>query len=261
MIATLFGGVGGVGGFALGVTGGAGAIITLPLLVYGLHVPIHQAVLFSLFVVVFSALLGLMPFERWRELDKKAVFLLSLGALCILPFSSYFSQHVKKEYLLFFFSLFMIGVGCFLLFSDQALSRLSTHARYVKSKKARALTRWHILFLFGGIVGFLTGFLGVGGGIMMVPCLVFLLMIPFPQAINTSLMVILITSSIAIITHSRHESVNWYVLSAYLAGSAVGVCLGSMIAHKVPKSVLHKSIGGITILIASMILFQLMHGG
>lgn len=255
MIATLFGGVGGI---ALGVTGGAGAIITLPLLVYGLHVPVHQAVLFSLFVVGFSALLGLMPFERWRDLDKKAVLLLSLGALCILPFASYFSEHVKKEYLLFIFSFFMIGIGCFLLFSERALSRLRAHVRYVKSQQATTMvTRWHILFLFGGIFGFLTGFLGIGGGIMMVPCLVFLLMIPFPQATSTSLMVILITSSVAIITHIRHESVNWYVLGSYLIGSAAGVWLGAMIANKVPKVLLHRLIGISIICIASMILYTL----
>lgn len=258
MIATLFGGV---GGLALGVTGGAGAIITLPLLVYGLHVPVNQAVLFSLFIVGFSALLGLLPLERWRELDKRAVLFLTFGALCILPFASYLSVHVKKEYLLLLFSLFMISVGLFLCFSERALTRLKDHVRYVKSQKSfSSLTRWHVLFLFGGIVGFLTGFLGVGGGIMMVPCLVFLLMLPLPQATSTSLMVILITSSVAIMMHIRHESVNWYVLMSYLVGSVIGIYVGAMISKRIPRPVLHRVIGSIIIIIASLILYGLKHG-
>jgi hypothetical protein len=257
MIATLFGGV---GGLALGATGGAGAIMTLPLLIYGLHIPVHQAILFSLFIVGCSAFLSLMPSGRWRNLDKRMVFLLSAGALIMVPIASYLSQHLSNHLLLIIFSLLMLVVGGVLCFSQKTLSKLKEQVgAFRREKNNTLLSRWYLLVFFGGIAGFLTGFLGLGGGLLIVPFLVFIFMLPLNQATSTSLVVLLITSCVAIMAHLKHETVNWYLLVSYLIGSMVGVFLGAFIAKKIPQPIIHRTMGLIIIVLAVLMLYQLNH--
>lgn len=233
MIATLFGSI---GGLALGVTGGGGAILTIPLLVYCLHVPVHQALLLSLFVVWFTSFLSVLTAWCRQYLDLKVALVVSTGGILVAPLGASLSQSMRAESVLLGFSLLMLVIGVGLLYKVPAMAKLNEHAVAHRGGCSRKpMASWHLLFFCGGISGLLSGFFGVGGGFIIVPSLTVLVMLPMRQAVSTSLLVIFITSTAGILGHMQSQSVNWPLLLSFLFGSALGVWVGGIIAKRLSE--------------------------
>lgn len=220
-------GLGLVIGLALGLTGGGGSIITLPLLVYVVGEAVHPAIATSLAIVGTIAAQGSIAqraIVRW----KMGAILGACGLLGAVP-GSLLSRAVPGNVLLMLFAATMLVA---------AAAMLRSRKETLETGKSAAPA---IVVAAGFGLGFLTGFLGVGGGFLIVPTLVFVLGLSMRNAIATSLFVIALNSMSSLITHAFDGSIVWSVVGLFvlggISGNVIGLAIGKRLAHQQLKQV------------------------
>ncbi|MEP6808983.1 MAG: sulfite exporter TauE/SafE family protein [Chthoniobacterales bacterium] len=202
-------------GVSLGLLGSGGSIITLPVLVYAAKVPAAQAVPMSLAVVGGTTLVGSILNARSGQIHGKAALLFSLTGVLGALGGSQLTHLVRQPVLLLIFAGLMIVVGL-LMFRPRAN----------RGTDAKAECHWVSCTATGLVVGFLTGFIGVGGGFLIVPALLLLARVPLKRAIATSLVVITVTSAAGLIGHLQRTHFDWRTAGMFLALAIVGMLAG-----------------------------------
>ncbi|TSD93094.1 sulfite exporter TauE/SafE family protein [Skermania sp. ID1734] len=218
---------GAVIGLLLGLLGGGGSILAVPLLVYGLGLTLPQAVPVSLVVVGSAAAVGVLPKLRAHEVQWRlaAVFALSgapgtvLGALV--------GEHVSQRLLMGGFAVVMIAAGVRMLSPSGELGTACSIAG--KGINWRRCVPRAVPTGFG--VGVLTGLFGVGGGFLIVPALVLMLGVAMPTAIGTSLVIIVANSLTGLAAHLSTE-IDWPLTAAF----ACTAVLASLVTSHVGSS-------------------------
>jgi len=212
-------------GLSLGLTGGGGSIITVPLLVYAVGEPVHVAIGTSLVVVGGVALFGFLTRLR-RSNPVDGLLLGGIGLFGAVP-GRLAAQYFSGRTLLLLFAIIMV-------IASVAMYRSKTYE--ASADRSRS---WPLVAVCGVALGFLTGFLGVGGGFLIVPALVLLLGMSMPVAIPTSLLVIAINCAAALagsalIAHRTHVAadIDWRVALIFLLGGIVGAIVGGAIAGR-----------------------------
>jgi uncharacterized protein len=220
-------------GISLGLTGGGGSIITVPLLVYLVGEPVHVAIPTSLVVVGATAFSGYARrISHANSFDGLVVGLAGLfGAIPGRLVAQYFSGRT----LLLLFAIIMIVAAIFMFRSISYAPRAETRPH------------WALVGAVGIAIGFLTGFLGVGGGFLIVPGLVLLLGLPMDVAIPTSLLVIAIncaSSLLGPLLFGRGAvalgAIDWRVALLFVIGGIVGAFLGRAIAGRLNQHTLKR---------------------
>lgn len=207
-------------GLVLGLLGGGGSILTVPILVYVLGVEAHAAVSFSLILVGGTALVGaFLHQEAARVAWKQGLLFVCFGAPLNFVGAA-LSQHVSAIVLLLLFGVLMGISGTAMLFKRSERQN-STDERSI----------WPLVFA-GGMVGFLAGFLGVGGGFLIVPSLVLFLQIPIKSATGTALLIIAINSALALIGHRHSLLVNWTLLLELIVPALLMTYVGVKLTEK-----------------------------
>jgi uncharacterized membrane protein YfcA len=205
---------GSIVGLALGLTGGGGSIVTLPILVYLVGERVNDAIGTSLAVVAGISIQGVL--SQRKQLDwRTGVTLGALGVFGSVP-GALLAQHVPGRILLFLFAGVMIVAAIAML-----------RVRMVQAESHAAPNRL-ALVIAGVALGFLTGFLGVGGGFLIVPTLILALGFSMQRAIPTSLLVIALNSLASLATRAAVSPVHWIVVTEFLAGGIAGNIIGSL---------------------------------
>ncbi|MEO8044007.1 MAG: sulfite exporter TauE/SafE family protein [Spartobacteria bacterium] len=209
-------------GISLGLLGGGGSIITLPVLVYAAKVPPAQAVGMSLAVVGGTTLVGSILGARSGHVHGKAAILFSVTGVIGALAGSQLTHLVPPPVLLLIFAGLMVVVALRMF-----------RPRPEETSHQSAECHWLSCTATGLFVGTLTGFLGVGGGFLIVPALIFLARVPLKRAIATSLVVITVTSAAGLLGHLRRTHFDWGVAGMFLALSIVGMLAGRKFAHHI----------------------------
>ena len=247
-------------GLMLGITGGGGAVVTMPLLVYGLHASAHQALTTSLVVICFTAFAGLLPKWRWQHLEKRIAITVAASGVLFAPVGAKCAAYLSSNTLMIAFAVLMISVSVVLFYKALSLQSLagqgSGHSVDSSHLGEQIKTSWILLFLVGALTGLLTGLFGIGGGFLIVPALVMLLMLPLQRAVTTSLAIIFVISLAAILTHLQLQNMDWPLTLRFLAGSILGVSLGSQILKHAPAKSLHQGVAIFVSLIAAVMLIK-----
>ncbi len=207
---------GAIVGIALGITGGGGSIITLPLLVYAVGEDVHTAIGTSLAVVGGIATQGFIS-QRKRVDWRTGLVLGAIGIVGSIP-GSLLAAHVSGKVLLLLFAGVMI------------VAAIAMIRRRVFTEDAVRKQAWGPLIVAGIALGFLTGFLGVGGGFLIVPTMVFALGFTMREAIPTSLLVIAFNSFVALTTRASSSTIAWSTVGLLLVGGIVGNLAGAYFA-------------------------------
>lgn len=211
-------------GFSLGLVGGGGSILALPVLVYVLGEPVKVATTESLLIVGVTALLGSLDHAyagrvRWRTA------LAFGGAGVVGAFGgTALNRAVGSRTILFAFALLLLVAAVAMLRGRGEPSRPEIGPR------GRNL--WLRIAPAGLGTGLLTGFFGVGGGFAIVPALTLLLAIPLAAAVGTSLVAIAITSSGALAAHLSSGGIDWGIAAAFTAAAVVGAVAGSRLGRR-----------------------------
>lgn len=209
-------------GLSLGLIGGGGSILTVPILVYFLGVGPHEAVVMSLAVVGATSLFGSYLHYRVENVDLKGGMLFGSAGIVGAFAGSPLTKLVSPEVLLLSFGVLMLVVAVSMIWRKRQAADAPARAPHPIQA---------ILAGFG--VGVLTGFLGVGGGFLIVPALVFFGGLSIKKAIGTSLFVIFLNCVAGLIGHLGRGSFDW-TLTAMVMGLAVaGAIVGTMLSHRI----------------------------
>jgi uncharacterized protein len=198
------------------------SIITIPLLVYVAGVPAENAVGMSLVVVGTTSLVGALLHLRHGNVALKPSLLFALTGVLGAYLGSYGTHLVSSRGLMLLFAVIMMVVG------------IRMWQTTGKSPKTGTFSAPRCLSIGFG-VGLLTGFLGIGGGFLMVPALVLFAGLDSRMAAGTSLAVIVFNSATGIIGHLRFESFDWWLLAGFLTFALAGMVLGTLLANNLAE--------------------------
>ncbi len=207
-------------GFSLGLIGGGGSIITVPVLVYVLDVDPHQAIGMSLAVVGVTSFLGAAIHFRNGTVDASTGALFGGAGIFGAFFGSRLTYLVSPGLLLLLFAVLMLLVASLMLVKGAG-----------RGAVVRERSTWKAVGA-GAIVGVLTGFLGVGGGFLIVPALVLFGGLEMKDAIGTSLLVIAINCVAGLAGHLSHGGFDPRIAALVAVCAGAGTLIGTSMSHK-----------------------------
>jgi uncharacterized membrane protein YfcA len=235
-------------GVSLGALGGGGSILAVPVLVYAAGQTPKQATASSLILVSMTALVGIVPHWRAGRVRVVAGLLFSLAGVGASLLASHWNALVDDDVLLLAFAGLMLVVAALMV-------RSLRRPRLVASASSNEPVRIDVATVAkvigaGSVVGFLTGFFGVGGGFVIVPALVLALGFSMPEAVGTSLLVIVVNSMVALSTRLDSGNVDWSVIVPFAVSSLAGVLVGGRLAGRHDPSVLQRWFVGLLVAVA-----------
>lgn len=227
-------------GISLGALGAGGSIITVPVLVYVAGIPAHTAISMSLVIVGATSILGACLHYRHGQLYARAVLMLG-GAGTVGAFlGSSLTHLVSETVLMLAFALLMISAGATMLRTKPDTSLLP------RCSPPRCLS-------IGAAVGVLTGFLGVGGGFLIVPALIIFAGLAPKTAVGSSLAIIGLNSAAGLLGHLRYTDIDWRLTSAFLALALSGMWLGTKICTQISQQALRRTFAWFILAVAVVI--------
>jgi uncharacterized membrane protein YfcA len=243
-------------GLVLGLLGGGGSILTVPILVYVLGLTPVAATAYSLFIVGVSALVGAQRFFQRGDINFKVSLYFAIPSLIGVYFCRKWIVPNLPDTILFF-DLFSFQKNTFILVFFgliMLLASLSMFFSWKLSAKNRD-NNFLLIALDGIIVGIITGFVGAGGGFLIIPALLFLTNVSMKEAVGTSLLIIAIKSILGF-TAELSNAIDWNLLLLFTAFSALGIFIGSYYSKFINGSLLKKSFGIFVMLMAIAILIK-----
>lgn len=243
MIVGLF--LSGLIGLSLGLLGGGGSILTLPILLYVFHLETHQAIAGSLFVVGTTSLLAAIGHARQGHVSYKTGLLFSLGGMSGAYLGGRLGLLLPGNLLMLLFLGMMVVTAASML-------RPKKDSGEVIAKQANPLA----LLGDGFVVGGFTGMVGAGGGFLVVPALLFFAKLPMRAAIGTSLMVIALKSYAGLLGYLEQTTVPWDVLLAVTGAAVVGSFGGRHLSSHLPPERLRKGFAYFVLLMALLVSYR-----
>jgi uncharacterized membrane protein YfcA len=228
-------GLGSVVGLILALTGAGGAIVAVPLLIFGLHLSVSQAAPVALLAVGLSAGLGSMLGLREGRVRYKAAGLMALCGIALSPLGIWVSHRVPNTPLTLVFAAVLAYVAVRMFRQARGVASAAPasigagppcHLDTVRGKLiwtlpcARALSAW------GAFAGFLSGLLGVGGGFIFVPALRRSTDLPMQTIVATSLAVIALVSTGGVVASAIGGHVDWHIAAPFAGGALAGMLVG-----------------------------------
>lgn len=251
-------------GLTLGMIGGGGSILTVPILVYLFGTSPITATAYSLFIVGSTALVGGIFYLKKGEVDLKTGFIFAVP--------SFIGVYLTRAYLVpslpdpvfsagtFVFSKSLLIMMVFaILMVAASLSMIKTQKTETKKSELNRTSRFLLIGLEGFIVGGVTGFVGAGGGFLIIPALVILVGMPMKLAVGTSLFIIAAKSLIGFIGDlQQHAEIDWSLITTITGIAIVGLFLGMFLSKKVSEIGLKKGFGYFVLFMGTFILIDQM---
>ncbi|MEW7290032.1 sulfite exporter TauE/SafE family protein [Aquimarina sp. 2304DJ70-9] len=234
-------------GVVLGLIGGGGSILTVPVFVYLMHINPITATAYSLFVVGVSALVGTVNNVRKELVDLRTAFVFAIPA--------FISVYTTRKYLvpaipdtLFSIQGFIItkSIGIMIFF---AIIMLLASISMIKNNKkdieieTKVVYNYPLIVIEGFVVGVLTGIVGAGGGFLIIPALVLMAKLPMKKAVATSLLIIAIKSLIGFIGDIENLEIEWNFLLIFTTISVIGIFIGMYLSNYIEGKKLEKGFG------------------
>lgn len=245
-------------GVILGILGGGGSILSIPILVYLLQVDVVMASAYSLFIVGTTSLVGAIPKYKKHLVNLRTGFFFGLPSIVtifctrrwIVPaipeivWQTESFTLTKRILILGVFAVLMILASISMIRGRKEMTNDNHRFRVV------------LVIIEGIIIGFLTGLVGAGGGFLIIPALVLLTKLPFKTAVGTSLFIIAINSLVGFLGDVLNYSMDWKFLLSITALSVIGILIGDRISKKIPAATLRKSFGWFVLIMGCWILFR-----
>ncbi|MCK6594705.1 MAG: sulfite exporter TauE/SafE family protein [Bacteriovoracaceae bacterium] len=248
-------------GLSLGMIGGGGSILTVPILVYLFKVDPILATAYSLFIVGLTALFGGIGYLKKGEVDLKTGFIFAIPSFIgVYLTRAYFMPNLPDP-------VFSIGAHpiskALLIMGVFAILMLLASLSMIRNKKETQKTemsstnRFILISLEGLIVGGITGFVGAGGGFLIIPALVVLVGLPMKIAVGTSLFIIAAKSLIGFLGDLQKQAyIDWRLMLTIAGIAIIGLFIGMFFSAKVPEKTLKKGFGYFVLIMGSFILFD-----
>lgn len=237
-------------GLSLGLLGGGGSILALPVLVYVAGIAPHEAVPMSLAIVGATSLVAGVLHHGSGRVSLQAAALFGAFGMGGAYFGSKLTHLVGGSTLLLLFAVLMLVVGGWML--APFAQRLVAKAEEGRARRPRLL----LTAAAGVAVGAMTGFLGVGGGFLVVPALVFFARLGIKDAVGTSLYVIAANSLAGVVGHLGDTQLRFGLTAAFIAAAVVGAVMGHALAKRTQPQRLRQRFGGFVVAVGAVVAVQ-----
>lgn len=236
-------------GVSLGLIGGGGSILTVPVLVYLFHVNPVVATAYSLFIVGATSLVGSFPKYRAGEINIKTALIFGAPSIAAVYATRAFlvpaiphDVFTVGEFVVTKSLLMMLLFAVLMVFAS--VSMIRTKPSSSKDEPAGPQQfNYPLILVEGAVVGVLTGLVGAGGGFLIIPALVLLSKLPMKQAVGTSLLIIAAKSLIGFTGDLGKIAIDWNLLLAVTGLAIVGIFIGNALSKKVSADSLKKGFG------------------
>ena len=245
-------------GMIIGLLGGGGSILTVPLLVYLLHYNPITATAYSLFVVGVSSLFGTVQKHRKGLVDFKTGL-----AFC---FPSFMAVYLSRRYLVPFLPETIIELQGYTVSKDMLIMVFFATVMFlasismIRDQKGNPNTYanekqpYYKTFIQGIIIGFVTGFIGAGGGFLYVPALALWARLPMKTAVGTSLVIVTINSLVGFSGDVQTLDIEWNFLLSFSAFTIAGTLIGGKLSQFASGRHLKKGFGILILLMSIFII-------
>ncbi|WP_299676712.1 sulfite exporter TauE/SafE family protein [uncultured Dokdonia sp.] len=247
-------------GIILGLIGGGGSILTVPILVYLLYLNPVTATAYSLFVVGISALVGAIHNIRKGLVNFRTAIVFAIPAfLAVYTTRKFVVPNIPEEVITIEGFVITKSIGIMIFF---AFIMLLTSVSMIRSKRkndqqeTKVSYNYPLIFIEGIVVGFLTGIVGAGGGFLIIPALVLLTKLPMKKAVATSLLIIAIKSLIGFIGDIENLMIDWSFLLSFTSISVVGIFIGMWLTNFINGKKLKKGFGWFVLIMAIYIIVK-----
>ena len=235
-------------GISLGLMGGGGSILTVPVLVYLFGIDAFLATEYSLFIVGISSAVGSISYLKKGLVDVKMALVFGIPSIISIFLTRTYLLPLIPEELLRIHD-FPITKNLFLLLVFAGLMILASY-KMIKTDafgqvSENDLGKGNTLLAVGegSVVGMLTGLVGAGGGFMIIPALVNLLKVPMKTAIGTSLVIISLNSLIGFASSMNHSTIDWKLLMSITFIAIFGIIVGAQLSKKIDGKKLKPAFG------------------
>ena len=231
-------------GLSLGLLGGGGSILTIPVLHYIMQYPVKAAVPMSLVVVGFTSGLGALAHWRGGTVNLRTAIAFGPPAIVGALLGAELGLRASARLQLTVFAIVMLLAAASMLFGP------------LKPTEHPLRKPIPLITLIGGLVGILTGFVGVGGGFLYVPALELLGGLPIKQAVGTSLLLIVISCVAGVVRYHGSLQLDWPAIGLFTLIALVGVQIGARLVRRVSQASLRHGFGVLVLLMGALVLFR-----
>ncbi|WP_264522185.1 sulfite exporter TauE/SafE family protein [Flavobacterium sp. N1994] len=246
-------------GIVLGITGGGGSILTVPILVYVLNYNPITATAYSLFIVGTTSGFGTFQnFKKGLVVPKTALQFAIPSVIGVYITRKFIVPKIPET--LFYFGSAQLSKETFLMLLFAVVMFLAAYSMLKTKKEEEAVayktnSLWiTIIQLF--FVGILIGLIGAGGGFLIIPALLKIAKLPIKKAIGTSLLIITINSLIGFTGDVQNMEIDWAFLITFTTFSVIGIFIGLYIQHYINEKHLKKIFGFFVLIMSFFILYK-----
>lgn len=249
-------------GLVLGLIGGGGSILTVPILVYLIGLNPIVATAYSLFVVGVTSIIG--AFQNFKKglVDVKTAVIFAVPAfIAVYLTRRYLVQMIPEEVLSI--GDFVVTNSIFIMVLFAVIMLLASYSMIRNKRKELTDTdndtqsfNYPLIAAEGLVVGILTGLVGAGGGFLIIPALVLLAKLPMKKAVGTSLLIIAVKSLIGFLGDIPNIDIDWNFLLLFTAISIIGIVLGVYLSKFISGKKLKKGFGYFTLIMAIYIIYK-----
>ncbi|QZT61154.1 sulfite exporter TauE/SafE family protein [Mycolicibacterium austroafricanum] len=236
-------------GIALGLLGGGGSILTVPLLAYVAGMDAKAAIATSLLVVGVTSAIGAISHARAGRVQWRTGLIFGAAGMAGAYAGGLLARFIPGTVLLIGFAVMMIATAIAMLRGRKTVETGHTNHRLPVPK----------ILAEGLIVGLVTGLVGAGGGFLVVPALALLGGLPMPIAVGTSLIVIAMKSFAGLAGYLSSVHINWTLALAVTAAAVAGALIGARLTAMINPDSLRKTFGWFVLVMSSVILAQEIH--
>jgi uncharacterized membrane protein YfcA len=248
-------------GIALGLIGGGGSILTVPVLVYLFSIDAILATAYSLFIVGTTSLVGSFSYFKKGLINIRTAVVFGIPSIAAVFLTrSFIVPAIPKE--IFSIGSFTVTKSILLMLLFAVLMIFASYSMIKKDKKTyneipqKQQFNYPLILVEGTVVGALTGLVGAGGGFLIIPALVVLSKLPMKEAVGTSLVIIAAKSLIGFFGESDETIIDWLFLAKITAFAIIGIFIGMTLSKKIDGSKLKPAFGWFVLIMGIYIIIK-----
>jgi hypothetical protein len=248
-------------GIFLGLIGGGGSILTIPILVYLFHIDPMSASAYSLFIVGTTSLVGAWPKYKQGFVNIKTAIIFGIPSILIVFIIRKFvlpaipiqlgelagTPITNSLIMMLLFGVLMIAASLSMILSKSSSDLIPD---------TKQQFNYPMILLEGILVGLISGLLGAGGGFLIIPALVLFSKLPMKQAVGSSLIIIAANSLLGFTGDLGHHVINWTLLLSITVLAIVGILIGDQLSKTIEGATLKKGFGWFVLLMGLYIITQ-----
>lgn len=233
-------------GITLGLLGGGGSILTVPVVIFALGVDPKTAIVMSLPIVGGAAAVGVLGHWRKGNVDFRVAIPFGIAAMVGAFGGAKLAHFLSGSVQLALLAVVMLGAATS-MFRNAKLPELPVD----EHRKLGPL-----VFMVGAFTGVLTGLVGVGGGFLLVPALVLLAGVPMRMAVGTSLFVIVLNTLAGYAGYHGSVDVPWTTVAWFAGATAIGIIIGTSLVSRVQQATLKRAFALLLVAVAALLVWQ-----